>query len=90
MTLICGFSLRCAQLIAGVLGRAGEEGQRKRLEAAKQGVVTWQPPVALHDPPKKEEVEAAAARARDEETLLLGRQGIPIGNYSIEGVGMGR
>ncbi|KAI9743236.1 MAG: 37S ribosomal protein, mitochondrial [Claussenomyces sp. TS43310] len=34
-------SLRATQLIAGVLGRAGESGQKKRLEAAKSGVVTW-------------------------------------------------
>lgn len=29
-------------LIAGVLGRAGQSGQEKRLEAAKTGKVTWQ------------------------------------------------
>ncbi|TVY45488.1 37S ribosomal protein MRP4, mitochondrial [Lachnellula occidentalis] len=28
-------SLRCIQVIAGVLGRAGQEGQKRRLEAAK-------------------------------------------------------
>ena len=36
-------SLRCVQLIAGVLGRAGEEGQRKRRERAMQGDVSYQP-----------------------------------------------
>jgi len=34
-------SIRCIQLIAGVLGRAGESGQQKRLQAAKSGRVTW-------------------------------------------------
>ncbi|KAF9636263.1 Ribosomal protein S2 [Lasiodiplodia theobromae] len=34
-------SLRCTNVIAGVLGRAGEEGQRLRLEAARQGIVTY-------------------------------------------------
>lgn len=37
-------SLRCVQLIAGVLGRAGESGQKKRLEAAEKGTVTWETP----------------------------------------------
>ncbi|MCJ1326320.1 37S ribosomal protein, mitochondrial [Thelotrema lepadinum] len=36
-------SLRCVQVIAGVLGRAGEEGQQKRLERAKGGEVTYEP-----------------------------------------------
>ncbi|KAK4203460.1 putative mitochondrial SSU ribosomal protein S2 precursor [Triangularia verruculosa] len=37
-------SLRSVALIAGVLGRAGERGQQRRLEDAKQGVVAWQTP----------------------------------------------
>ncbi|KAL8984935.1 MAG: hypothetical protein Q9205_001211, partial [Flavoplaca limonia] len=36
-------SLRCVQLIAGVLGKAGEEGQMRRSERAKRGEVTYQP-----------------------------------------------
>jgi small subunit ribosomal protein S2 len=44
-------SLRCIQVIAGVLGRAGQSGQNKRLEAAKHGEVTWLPPKDL-GPPK--------------------------------------
>lgn len=43
-------SLRCVQLIAGTLGRAGEDGQKKRLEAAKTGKVTWASPQGLGDP----------------------------------------
>ena len=41
-------------MIAGVLGRAGEEGQRKRLEAAEAGEVTWLPPVGLGKPDSEE------------------------------------
>lgn len=43
LTLLC--SIRCVQLIAAVLGRAAEAGQKKRLDAAKKGVVTWQTPL---------------------------------------------
>lgn len=31
-------------LIAGVLGRAGQRGQRRRLKEAENGVVTWENP----------------------------------------------
>lgn len=31
-------------VIAGVLGRAGQRGQRRRLKAAETGEVTWQNP----------------------------------------------
>ncbi|GAB1317870.1 37S ribosomal protein MRP4, mitochondrial [Madurella fahalii] len=37
-------SLRSVTLLAGVLGRAGERGQQRRLAAAKGGVVTWKNP----------------------------------------------
>jgi len=43
------YSLRCVQLIAGVLGRAGESGQSKRMEAAESGKVTWETPQMLQD-----------------------------------------
>lgn len=36
-------SLRCVQVIAGVLGRAGQEGQENRKELAKLGHVTYTP-----------------------------------------------
>ena len=39
-------SLRCVQVIAGVLGRAGGEGQANRKEAALRGEITYKP-VAL-------------------------------------------
>ena len=41
-------SLRCVQVIAGVLGRAGEEGQTRRIEMAQQGSITYTP-VTLKD-----------------------------------------
>lgn len=36
-------SLRCAQVISGVLGRAGEQGQKLRLQAAEKGIITYTP-----------------------------------------------
>ena len=36
-------SLRCVQVIAGALGRAGEEGQADRREAALNGEITYEP-----------------------------------------------
>ena len=53
-------SLRCIQVIAGVLGRAGEEGQKKRLEAAKTGEVTWLPPEGLGRPTTEERCEGCS------------------------------
>lgn len=36
-------SMRCVQLIAGVLGRAAQEGQENRRELARQGTLTYEP-----------------------------------------------
>lgn len=56
-------SLRCIQVIAGVLGRAGEDGQRKRLEKARTGEVTWLPPPGLGKPMTEEDrIKEAEAR----------------------------
>ncbi|TVY45327.1 37S ribosomal protein MRP4, mitochondrial [Lachnellula subtilissima] len=57
-------SLRCIQVIAGVLGRAGQEGQRRRLEAAKTGHITWLPPFGLGSPETAEDKKAAANKVR--------------------------
>lgn len=34
-------------VIAGVLGRAGQRGQRRRLKAAEEGEITWQTPTEI-------------------------------------------
>ncbi|KAF2459399.1 ribosomal protein S2, flavodoxin-like domain-containing protein [Lineolata rhizophorae] len=49
-------SLRSVQLVAGVLGRAGEEGQEARKKAAREGKITFRPPPHLEQP------QAAAER----------------------------
>ena len=51
-------SLRCVQVIAGALGRAGEEGQAVRLAQAKRGYIAYEPRHGL-DVPTKAEVEAS-------------------------------
>lgn len=43
-------SLRAVQVIAGVLGRAGEQGLAKRKSAASQGIVTYMPRHGLTEP----------------------------------------
>ncbi|KAF2272444.1 ribosomal protein S2 [Westerdykella ornata] len=63
-------SLRCIQVIAGVLGRAGEAGQKQRLEAAERGEITYRPAQGLHLP----EVEEAASSSAHE--VVLGEESI--------------
>ena len=46
-------SLRCVQVIAGVLGNAGKEGQERRREAATEGYVTYQPTILGNAMPTK-------------------------------------
>jgi small subunit ribosomal protein S2 len=60
-------SLRCIQVIAGVLGRAGEAGQKKRLEAAENGKVTYRPADNLVLP---EALQDKTAPAADEDESL--------------------
>lgn len=38
------YSLRAVSVIAGVLGRAGEQGQKRRKADAKKGLCTWKNP----------------------------------------------
>lgn len=51
-------SSRCVHVIAGALGRAGEEGQAQRLARAKEGYIDYEPRHSL-EMPTKEEVQAS-------------------------------
>jgi small subunit ribosomal protein S2 len=56
-------SLRCIQVIAGVLGRAGEAGQKQRLAAAARGEITYRPARGLVAPETEgEEAEVAQVK----------------------------
>lgn len=57
-------SSRCTQLIAAVLGKAGEQGQNKRLEAAKTGTITWFPPENLGKPVTADDIRTAQEERR--------------------------
>ncbi|KAF2760705.1 ribosomal protein S2 [Pseudovirgaria hyperparasitica] len=50
-------SLRCVQVIAGVLGRAAESGRQARLEAAKRNEYTFAPAAGLQLPLTGKSVE---------------------------------
>lgn len=71
----CFDSLRCIQVIAGVLGRAGEAGQKQRLAAAARGEVTYRPAKGLVMPEEDDDAAAPVERAgtgrktRDRESL---------------------
>ena len=66
-------SLRCIQVIAGVLGRAGEAGQKQRLASAAQGHITYRPSTGL-TVPESEDDAAAAKQQRDKEIALATAQ----------------
>lgn len=57
-------------VIGGVLGRAGQRGQRRRLKDAENGIVSWQNPtdiskfIALDQAAKKAEEKAEKKRAK--------------------------
>jgi hypothetical protein len=75
-------SIRCIQVIAGVLGRAGEEGQRKRLEAARTGTVTWQPPRGLGSPEADQDALKAAAAAKAAQSTIIQGNNSPAPIYT--------
>ncbi|EMC99987.1 hypothetical protein BAUCODRAFT_358227 [Baudoinia panamericana UAMH 10762] len=65
-------SLRCVQVIGGVLGRAGEEGQELRLHKAKNGIVDYQQNHRLEKPKEKEEEDGGEERSRGGRMLRAG------------------
>ncbi|KAB5575381.1 ribosomal protein S2 [Coniochaeta sp. 2T2.1] len=60
-------SLRTATVIAGVLGKAGQRGQARRLKDAALGEVTWRNPVEIS---KFLEIQAMIKHAEDEAARL--------------------
>ncbi|KAJ4348158.1 uncharacterized protein N0V89_009530 [Didymosphaeria variabile] len=64
-------SLRCIQVIAGVLGRAGEAGQKERLTLAENGQVTYRPAENLQLPEALQDKEKAVAAVEEDSELNL-------------------
>ncbi|KAK1831044.1 putative mitochondrial SSU ribosomal protein S2 precursor [Podospora conica] len=60
-------SLRTTELIAAVLGRAGERGQKRRRLAAAEGVCTWEEPSAVVYWKRKKELELEQKREAEAE-----------------------
>lgn len=75
-------SLRCVHVIAGALGRAGEEGQALRLAKARRGEVTSLPRHGLEPPTRGQAEREKEFRAREaliaqqeyEEMALVGEE----------------
>ncbi|OAR02093.1 hypothetical protein LLEC1_06638 [Akanthomyces lecanii] len=61
-------SLRSAAVIGGVLGRAGQRGQERRLAEAKNGNVTWQTP-----PPLETQMQRDIKTAVQQRKEVMGR-----------------
>ncbi|KAF5018939.1 hypothetical protein F66182_9066 [Fusarium sp. NRRL 66182] len=55
-------SLRAMAVVGGVLGRAAQRGQERRLEAAKKGVASWENPPDLVQHMQREKKAAIAER----------------------------
>ncbi|KAF2658079.1 ribosomal protein S2 [Lophiostoma macrostomum CBS 122681] len=70
-------SLRCIQVIAGVLGRAGEAGQKQRFEAASNGQITYRPADDLTLPEEPEaDKSAAPTKPQASKPVALGGESI--------------
>lgn len=61
-------SLRCVQVIAGVLGRAGQEGQEVRKMKAGRGIVDYRQNHGL-EPPSEEDEEAKQKKEKEQSLL---------------------
>jgi len=68
-------SLRCVQVIAGVLGRAGEEGRTRRLAKAKKGEVTYTPTKFAALDEEDDGLNDDWDDALDDEELAIAEQG---------------
>lgn len=55
------------QVVAGVLGRAGEAGQKQRLNAAAKGGITYRPARGLKVPGGEDEKDGASKLASDKQ-----------------------
>ncbi|RMZ13994.1 hypothetical protein D0860_02289 [Hortaea werneckii] len=75
-------SLRSVQMIAGVLGRAGQEGQQIRRESAAEGVVNYRQDHGL-EPPSRESDEAKQRREK-EQSLLAGADAFEVSEAALE------
>ncbi|KAI9844888.1 MAG: 37S ribosomal protein, mitochondrial [Sclerophora amabilis] len=69
-------SLRCVQLIAGVLGRAGEEGQKKRQAAAQAGRITYPQTHNLISPDEYAANKASDRQDEDVDPMHLAMENI--------------
>ncbi|CAK4034513.1 37S ribosomal MRP4, mitochondrial [Lecanosticta acicola] len=72
-------SLRCVQVIAGALGRAGEEGQKRRLALAQQGKITFQATHGLQPPAKQ---RSSRQPRRQEQQRSRQQQAAPLEDVS--------
>lgn len=70
-------SMRCVQVIAGVLGQAGQDGQARRREKAKNGVVTYTPDTLTTDPSVSKKGGREGGGANDVNGSDSGRGNVP-------------
>ena len=75
-------SLRCVQLMAGTLGRAGQEGQEIRQAKAGRGIIDYRQNHGLQ-PPSEEDEEAKQKREK-EQSLLAGADAFDITQFADE------
>ncbi|RMY56649.1 hypothetical protein D0864_13617 [Hortaea werneckii] len=75
-------SLRSVQMIAGVLGRAGQEGQQIRRDSAAEGVVNYRQDHGL-EPPSRESDEMKQRREK-EQSLLAGADAFDVSEAALE------
>ncbi|KAI1855081.1 hypothetical protein JX265_012269 [Neoarthrinium moseri] len=84
-------SLRCLAVIGSVLGRAGEAGNKRRLQDAQKGVVAWETPQAISTWTKihGKRAEWAARAAREAAEEQAAREAALSGEEPLEKEGEG-